>query len=135
MSKELDIKFPEIFYDGDKKHMYSYLETDPTSPFMGHTRAAVFIFAMALAKRDGLTPSTLKKPTKLPPNAFDQNMRTLMRSIMIEEKNNVYCIDDNIELRNMCQKYANAGIDKLYSKFKNNPINREDVLATLINDC
>ena len=134
MSSELDIKFPEIFYDGDKDHMYQYLKDDPESPFHGQTYASIFIFAMALAKRDGLLPADLKDTAKMPPGAFNSNMRTLMRSIMIDERHDVYCIDDNLALRNMCQKYANAGIDKLYLSIKNRSteIDTEDVLADLI---
>ena len=135
MSGELDVKFPEIFYDDAKGHMYKYLRDDPESPFKGQTLAVIFIFAMALAKRDGLLPTDLKKPTgKMPPNAFNSSMRTLMRSIMIEENHDVYCIKDNLKLRNMCQKYANAGIDRLYLMFHNRQAweDKEKVLADLI---
>lgn len=134
MSNELDIKFPEISYDETKATMYQYLKDDPESPFHGHTYATIFIFAMALAKRDGLLPENLEKSAKMPPNAFDGNMRTLMRSIMIDEKHDVYRIRDNIALRNMCQRYANVGIDRLYLSIKNKPVGKEgeDVLIELI---
>ena len=134
MSSELDIKFPEIFYDGAKDYMYKYLKDDPESPFHGQTYASMFIFAMALAKRDGLLPADLKKPAKMPPSAFNSTMRTLMRSIMIDEKRDVYAIKDNSELRAMCQKYANAGIDTLYLSVKDRPSwkEKEAVLADLI---
>lgn len=134
MSSELDVKFPEIFYDESKDYMYKYLIGDPESPFNSQTHAEIFIFAMALAKRDGLLPADLKKTKKMPPNAFNSAMRTLMRSIMMEEKRDVYCIKDNLELRNMCQKYANAGIDKLYLRFYTRQAweDKEKVLADLI---
>ena len=48
---DLDIKFPEIYIDKAKSHMYDKLDTDPGSPFRGTTQAAVFIFAMAYAKK------------------------------------------------------------------------------------
>ena len=32
-----------------------------------------------------------------------------MRSIMIDEKNDVYAIGDNTQLRKLCEEYANAG--------------------------
>lgn len=135
MSNELDIKFPEIYYDGTKSHMYEYLKTEPESPFYDQTYATIFIFAMAFAKRKKLLPADLKKTTKMPPSAFDSKMRTLMRSIMISEKHDVYAIKDNLELRSMCQKYANAGIDKLYIMVKNRPLGtlKEEVLMDLIN--
>ena len=134
MSGELDIKFPEIFYDGAKDYMYKYLKDDPESPFHGQTYASIFIFAMALAKRDGLLPEDLKKPAKMPPGAFNPTMRTLMRSIMIDEKRDVYSIKDNQALRSMCQKYANAGIGKLYLSVKNRPTwkEKEVVLMDLV---
>ena len=134
MSNELDIKFPEISYDGAKDYMYKWLKDDPESPFNRHTYASIFIFAMALAKRDGMTPAHLEKPAKMPPSAFDSSMRTLMRSIMIDEKRDVYCIKDNLGLRNVCQQYANAGIDKLYLSVKNRQVGKEgeDMLAELI---
>ena len=82
----------------------------------------------------GLLPEGLKKPAKMPPGAFDATMRTLMRSIMIDEKHDVYSIKDNSELRNMCQKYANAGIGNLYLSVKNRPTwkEKEVVLMDLI---
>ena len=134
MTSDLDTKFPEIYYDGTKDYMYEHLKNDLTSPLKGQTYATIFIFAMALAKRDRLVPADLKKQAKMPPNAFDSNMRTLMRSIMIDEKRDVYSIKDNLELRNICQKYANAGIDKLYWSVTNNPVGTEgeDVLVDLI---
>ena len=134
MSNELDIKFPEINYDASKSNMYEYLKTDPTSPFANNTYAEIFIFAMALAKRNGMAPEKLEKPSKLPPGAFNSNMRTLMRSIMIDEHKNVYSIRDNTELRHMCEKYANAGISMLYLKIKEKQLGQdgEDVLAELI---
>ena len=134
MQDELDIKFPEINYDGAKKFMYDYLEKDPDSPFEGQTLAAIFTFAMALAKRDGMSPEALELPKRLPSNAFDSHMRVLMRSILIDEKKDVYSIKDNIELRRRCGKYANAGIDKLYNAIKNRDIGKdgEDVLVELL---
>ena len=134
MSSDLDTKFPEIFYDKEKHNMYEYLKGDPESPFKGQTYASIFIFAMALAKRNGLLPESLKKPSKMQSNAFDTVTRTLMRSIMISEKHDVYSIKNNIELRKMCEEYANVGIDKLYFNVKNKSTwkAKEDVLMDLI---
>ena len=134
MTSDLDTKFPEINYDGTKDYMYKYLINDLKSPLKDQTHAIIFIFAMSLAKRDGLTPSDLKKPAKMPPNSFNADMRRLMRSILIDEKCDVYSIIDNRELRILCEKYANVGIDKLYNMIKSCPegTEREDVLVDLI---
>ena len=134
MSSELDIKFPEIHYDGTKAEMYEYLKLDESSPFYGRTHADIFLFAMALAKKTKITRKKLEKPAKLPASAFSGQMRTFMRSIMIEECHDVYVLKDNGKMRHMCEEYANAGIDTLYRKIKNKPFEKggEDVLAELI---
>ena len=134
MSSELDIKFPEIYYDGTKSNMYDELKTSQASPFYNRTYADIFLFAMALAKKNRIQPKSLEKPTKMPPGAFNGKMRVFMRSIMIDEQADVYSIRDNTALRHMCEKYANAGIDTLYKKIKDRPIEKhgEDILAELI---
>ena len=134
MSSELDIKFPEFNYDAAKKDMYEELKTDTESPFRNHSYAEIFLFAMALAKKNNMSPKNLEKPSKMPPGAFNGRMRVFMRSIMIDEKRDVYSISDNTVLRHMSEKYANAGIDMLYMKFKDRPLgtNGEDILAELI---
>ena len=134
MSSDLDIKFPEFNYDAAKKDMYEELKTDTESPFHKHSYAEIFLFAMALAKKNNMSPKDLEKPSKMPPGAFNTRMRVFMRSIMIDEKRDVYSISDNTALRHMSEKYANAGIDTLYMKFKDRPLgtNGEDVLAELI---
>lgn len=134
MSSDLDIKFPEIYYDGAHAEMYEYLKTDPDSPFLNHTYAEIFLFAMALAKRDRITPKSLEDPSKMPPSAFSSRMRALMRSIMMDEHGDVYSIGNNTAMRRMCEKYANAGIARLYLSIKERPEGKhgEDVLAELI---
>lgn len=134
MSDELDRKFPEINYDSTKAYMYKYLLDDPDSPFNDCTHAQIFVFSMALAKKNSLLPERPTKPAKLPPTAFDEKMRSLMRSVMIDENNDVYSISDNTKMRYMCEGYANAGIGLLYMKIKEKPIGQygEDVLVELL---
>ena len=134
MPSELDIKFPEIHYDGTKADMYKHLKYDPDSPFYGQNFADIFLFAMALAKKKGIHPKSLEKPNKLPASAFDARMRAFMRSIMIDEHQDVYAIKDNTALRRMCEDYANAGINDLYINIKEKPVdeNGDDILAKLI---
>ena len=134
MSSDLDIKFPEINYDGAKAKLYEDLKTHPDSPFCNRTYADIFLFAMALAKKNGIPPKGLEKPTKMPPGAFGGKMRVFMRSIMIEEGRDVYAIRDNTALRHMCEKYANAGMDTLYMKIMERPTEKhgDDILAELI---
>lgn len=134
MSSDLDIKFPEINYDATYADLYKKLRENPDSPFRGQTYADIFLFAMALAKKNGTTPKELATPAKLPAAAFNETMRAFMRSIMIDERGDVYAIRDNTELRRMCEKYANAGIEMLYMKIMEKPEEKygDDVLTELI---
>ena len=134
MSSELDIKFPEINYDAARADLYKKLKESPDSPFHGHTLADIFLFAMALAKKSGITPKELETPAKLPASAFNETMRAFMRSIMIDELGDVYAIRDNTKLRHMCEKYANAGIEMLYMKIMERSAEKygDDALADLI---
>lgn len=134
MSSELDIKFPEINYDAAYADLYRKLKENPDSPFHGQTYADIFLFAMALAKKNRTTPKELKKPSRLPASAFNETMRAFMRSIMIAEHNDVYAIKDNTKLRHMCEKYANAGIEMLCMRIMEKPEGKygDDVLLELI---
>ena len=134
MVDDLDIKFPEINVDKAKSHMYNELDTDPDSPFRNTTQAAIFIFAMAYAKKNRLTPKQLTAGAKLPANVFGHEMRTIMRSIMIDETNDVYAIGDNMQLRKLCEEYANAGIDLLYHQIQERELGQsgEDVLVSIL---
>ena len=136
MVDDLDIKFPDIYINNEKSHMYDELDTNPESPFRGTTQAAVFIFAMAYAKKNRMAPKKFKAGrVRLEGTAFGLEMRTLMRSLMIDEKNDVYAIGDNTPLRKLCEEYANAGIDTLYDKIIRNRspgTSGEDVLVDLL---
>ena len=134
MSNELDITFPVIRYDMEKRDMYEYLKTDPASPFEGSSYAVISVFAMALAKKHGMSPSKLSDNSgKMPTDAFHSEMRVFIRSLLIEDNRDVYAMGDNGALRRMCEGYANAGIDALYAKIKQRPVekSKEDVLAEL----
>lgn len=134
MSNELDIRFPAIRYDQEKRHMYEYLKNDLSSPFVGSSFAVISMFAMAIAKKHGMSPSKLSdNRVKMPTDAFHSEMRVFIRSLLIEENNDVYAIGDNGALRRMCEGYANAGIDVLYTKIKRRPVekNKEDVFTEL----
>ena len=134
MSSDLDIKFPEIYYDATHSDLYKKLRDSPDSPFHGHTYADIFLFAMALAKKCEITPKALEERAKLPASAFNETMRAFMRSIMIDECGDVYAIRDNTKLREMCEKYANAGIEMLYMKVMEKPDEKygDDILTDLI---
>ena len=124
----------EIYTDKSKKHMYDWLTKNPESPFRGETDAAVFVFAMAYAKKNYMAPKEFKNGAKLPGYAFGEEMRAVMRSIFIDEKNSVYAISDNTHMRKMCENYANAGIDSLYLKLKERQYGKsgEDILVDML---
>ena len=134
MVDDLDIKLSEIYIDKNKSHMYDELSKDPDSPFMDTTQATVFMFAMAYAKKNNMAPKEFKRSAKLPGHAFGEEMRAVMRSIVIDEKDNVYAIGDNKMMRKLCEGYANAGIDTLYLKIKQRPLGQlgEDVLVEML---
>ena len=134
MASDLDLKFPEIDIDVAYKDKYEYLIKTDASPFFRRTMADVFIFAMALAIKKDLPPKKLTKRTKLPSNAFDSEKRTLMRSVLIHQKDDVYAIRDNTMVKHLCEDYANAGIEMLHMKIEGKPdsMTGQDVLVKLI---
>lgn len=119
MSSELEIKFPEVFYDRDYREQYHDLTSEDWSPFNNSTMADLFVFSMAYAFKKKLSPRNLSKnPIKLPPNAFSTRHRTLMRSLVIQQTNDINVVKDNVTVVRTCEKYANAGIEEIYEKIK-----------------
>ena len=134
MASDLDLKFPEIDIDVAYRDKYEYLIKTDASPFFRRTMADVFIFAMALAIKKDLPPKKLTKRAKLPANAFDSEKRTIMRSVIIHQKDDVYAIRDNTTVKHLCEDYANAGIEMLHMKIEGKPdsMTGQDVLVELI---
>ena len=135
MSPALDIKFPKISYNKNDQDLYTELVLEEWSPFKEHTRAEVFIFAMAYAFNKKLEPLDLESSKlELPGNAFDDNMRNLMRSLAISVKKDVNIIKDNHAVLDICEMYANTALKKIYKtiKEKNPEISSENVLESLI---
>lgn len=138
MTTNLDVKFPDVWYDRSLNGVLDELVNEEWSPFNGRTRADVFIYAMAYAFSHNMKPKALDpKPMKLPPYAFDVEKRTLMRSLAIYVKSDISVIKNNNEVIKICSEYANAAIMEIYNTLRNKPsdVTSENVLEELLQEC
>lgn len=138
MTTNLDVKFPDVWYDRSLSGKLDDLVNEGWSPFNGRTRADVFVYAMAYAfshnmKRKALEP----KAMKLPPYAFDVEKRTLMRSLAIHVKGDIGVIKNNNEVIKICAEYANAAIIEIYNavRTRHSDITSENVLEEFLQEC
>ena len=137
MSSDLDTKFREVPYDRQHQDMYRDLTSQDWSPFNKRTNATAFIFSMAYAFSNGIKPLALGTDTlKLPPYAFDTQMRTLMRSLAIHLKGDVNVIKDNNVVIKICSEHANAAIGEVYQRIKEKEqqFTSENILEKIIDE-
>ena len=138
MTTNLDAKFPEVLYERGLNDKLIELVGEEWSPFKGHTMADVLIYAMGYALSHNMKPRPLgPKPMKLPPQAFDAEKRTLMRSLAIHVKNDVSVIKNNNEVITICAEYANAATTEVYNRLSNkdHSVTSENVLEEFLEEC
>ena len=112
-SAAFEIDFPDVGFREEDQEYYKYLVTrDAGTPFSGLTMADVFIYAMALGFKKGKkTPYQEKERLpNMPPAAFNSEMRWLMRSVAITEKEELEPIIDHKNVLEIAEGYANTGI-------------------------
>ena len=137
LSSDLDTKFRDVPYDRRHQEIYRELTNQDWSPFNGRTNATVFIFSMAYAFSNGIKPLELGSDAlKLPPYAFDTQMRTLMRSLAMHLKGNVHVVKDNNAVIKICSEYANAAVGEVYRRIreKEQQFTSENILEQIIDE-
>ncbi len=99
--------------------------------------ADVFIYTMAYAFSRNMKARPLSpKPMKLPPQAFDAEKRTLMRSLAMHVKNDISVIKNNNEVITICAEYSNAGTTEVYNTLynKEHNVTSENVLEEFLEE-
>ena len=88
----VEIEFPWVNYgasDKERKQRMLELTEQNWSPFKGYDNAVVFIFCMSYAFAKDKTPMPPPKSSgSMPPTAFKQEMRDLMRSLQSQKQEN-----------------------------------------------
>ena len=115
-SAAFEIDFPDVgFRKSDQDFYQQMVNKDLNTPFSGLTRAHVFIYAMALGFKKGKPDPYIEneRVPNMPPSAFTSEMRWLMRSLAITEKENLESIMNHKTVIEIAEGYANAGIDTM----------------------
>ena len=115
-SAAFEIDFPDIGFRELDQDFYKYLVTkDAGTPFSGLTMADVFIYAMALGFKKGKKTPYLEKERvpNMPAQAFNSEMRWLMRSVAITECEGLEPIIEHKTVVEIAEGYANTGIQKI----------------------
>jgi hypothetical protein len=112
-SAAFEIDFPDVGFRAVDQDYYKYLVTkDAATPFSGLTMADVFIYAMALGFKNGkkILYQEKERVPNMPANAFNSEMRWLMRSIAITEHEGLEPIIEHKKVIEVAEAYANKGI-------------------------
>lgn len=124
MSK-FDIDFPWVNYGkankndaiGDKMHELTH---ESWSPFNGQDYSNVFIFCMSHAFAKGRVPNPPPGTSRsMPPSAFKDEMRNLMKAVAIAHTKNLEIITSAQDVVKVCEGFAYASFLEVYDKVKN----------------
>ena len=135
MSEE-DIKFPDVNYGENNKEKYNELTISEWSPFFNHNFWEIFIFSMSYGFAKNLSPIEPTGKGTLNAKMFSPPTRHLMRSLAIKDTGDISVIKDSNKVVKICEKYANAGFQEIYTKIKNRPSEKplEKIFTDMINE-
>ena len=126
-SAGFEIGFPDVAYDADQQTTFQDLiKDDGNSIFAGLTMADVFIYAMALGVKHNTPKPLTKRIPYMPPEAFSENMRWLMRSVAILDSEDLEIFIDHSKVVKIAETFANGGMQYLL-KMINERVPGEDI--------
>ena len=129
---DLEIQFPNVNYGIENKEKIQELTTSEWSPFFGKDYWEVFIFCMGYAYS---TKMSRKKPNgtgTMPPQAFRQETRHLMRCLAIAEEG-ISVIKNPRDYVKVCEEYAAAGFGEVYKIIRETDTEKIPVESILFN--
>ena len=111
---DFEYGWPDVgFKESDQGLYQNLIKKESKTPFSGMMMSDVFVYAMALGYKDE-KPIPFEKGEKMPnmpPNAFNPEMRWLMRAISITEDENLEHIIDHKVVVKIAEEYANRGME------------------------
>jgi len=133
-----DINFPDVRTGTENTPKYKELtEDDVNSPFYGYDYGHVFLFSMAYAFAHKLVPKSVSGEKNMPAKRFHAPERNMMRALAIEHNNDLNVIKDSLAYVKICEEFASAGFQEVYSIIKNTDSDKtksEDILLNIINN-
>ena len=133
---EEDIKFPDANYGENNKEKYNELTISEWSPFFGHSFWEIFIFSMSYGFTKELEPTEPTGKGTINAKVLSTPVRHLMRALAIKHFKDISVIKDSNQVVKICEKYANAGFQKVYAKIKNRPSEKplDGIFLDMINE-
>ena len=113
-SGDFEIGWPDIGFKNSDQVMYQYLtKKESRTPFSGMLMSEVFIYAMSLGYKDGKrVPYAAKERfPNMPPNAFNSEMRWIMRSISITVEEDLEHVVEHSKVVKIAEEFANRGME------------------------
>ena len=112
---DFEYGWPDVgFKESDQELYQNLVKKESKTPFSGMMMSDVFIYAMALGYKDE-KPVPFEKGEKrmpnMPSNAFNPEMRWLMRAISITENENLEHIIEHKTVVKIAEEYANRGME------------------------
>ena len=131
-----EIQFPDVNYGKENKEKMQELTTSEWSPFFGKDYWEVFIFCMSYAYSSKLERKKVSGTGTMPPQAFRQETRHLMRALAIGEEG-ISVIKNPRDYVKVCEEYAAAGFGEIYKIISETDTEKtpvESILFNIIND-
>ena len=103
-------------FSKDHQGLYRDLTEKSSSPFYKKHYADVFIFAIALAIKEDLAPTTVRNRLANIPFSAIGKRDWILNAVAIAEKKDHKILSDQKEVLDQCEKYASSGISLLYKE-------------------
>jgi len=90
---------------------------------------------MAYAFTHKLAPKSVSGEKNMPAKRFHAPERNMMRALAVEHTNDLNIIKDSSAYVKICEEYANAGFQEVYTIIKNTDLEKtkaEDILLNII---
>jgi len=122
-SKSLTYDWPRDFsYDSGNLSVNNFYHTDSDtcilkddkSIFYGKTQWDIFVCAMAIGKKYNLSKPLKKRSNSIPvQNAKPEHIVQILSVAFSEEDTELSILQDPILIRQICEDYANGGVEEL----------------------
>lgn len=104
----------DLKYSKEDNEKYRKLLQDDLSPFAGAMYKDIFLYAVAYGFNKGLRKQIKKPQPNIPLAAFSEDEVWILKSTAIAEKQSLEILNDEKQLYQIVEEYANGAIEEIY---------------------
>jgi len=104
----------DLRYEKQDTDKYQKLTSDKLSPFYKGYYKDVFLYAATYGFKNDLKKGFVKPSPNIPLSAFSEEELWIMRSFAIAESNSIKILEDESNIFELAELYANGAIEEIY---------------------